>query len=46
MNDAMYDQPVLQSYGDDHYQRLKAAHSKYDPDDLFSTRQKGFTFTT
>ncbi|PHH88798.1 hypothetical protein CDD83_7047 [Cordyceps sp. RAO-2017] len=45
MNDAMADQKVLQSYGEDNYQRLKAIHQKYDPDDFFSTRQGGFKFT-
>ncbi|KAJ9150677.1 FAD-binding, type 2 [Pleurostoma richardsiae] len=46
MNDAMYDQPVLQSYGEATYQKLKSTHAKYDPEGFFSQRQKGFTFTT
>lgn len=45
MNDAMYDQKVLQSYGEETYQRLKATHSAYDPAGFFATRQKGFGFT-
>lgn len=44
MNDAMYDQDVLQSFGWPIYQRLKWTHEKYDPTGFFSTRQGGWTF--
>lgn len=46
MNDAMYDQQVLQSYSAETYDRLRYPHSIYDPARFFSARQKGFTFTT
>lgn len=46
MNDAMYDQKVLESYGDATYNRLKATHEAYDPEGFFATRQGGWTFTT
>ncbi|KJZ71392.1 hypothetical protein HIM_09233 [Hirsutella minnesotensis 3608] len=45
MNDAMSDQKVLKSYGDEVYQRLKVIHKKYDPEGFFSTRQGGFHFS-
>ncbi|RDA86152.1 hypothetical protein CP532_3044 [Ophiocordyceps camponoti-leonardi (nom. inval.)] len=43
MNEAMDDQPVLQSYGDETHRALKAFQRKYDPAGLLSTRQGGFT---
>lgn len=44
MNDTMHHQPVLQSYDDDIYQRLKSTHYWYDPKDFFAKRQGGFKF--
>lgn len=44
MNDAMYNQDVLRSYGDATFDRLKAAAAEYDPTGFFSTRQKGWGF--
>jgi FAD/FMN-containing dehydrogenase len=46
MNDAIEGQKVLESYGEDTYQRLKGIADSYDPEGLFSTRQNGFTFST
>ncbi|RDA94226.1 hypothetical protein CP533_0580 [Ophiocordyceps camponoti-saundersi (nom. inval.)] len=43
MNEAMDDQPVLQSYGHETHGRLKVFQQRYDPAGLFSTRQGGFT---
>lgn len=45
MNDAIYSQEVLQTYGNKSYERLKATHQKYDPNGFFATRQDGFKFT-
>ncbi|VUC32592.1 unnamed protein product [Clonostachys rosea] len=45
MNDAISGQDVLKSYGDATYNRLKSTHAAYDPEGLFSGRQKGFTFS-
>lgn len=42
LNDAMYDQPVLQSYRD--YEKFKALQKSVDPQGLFSTRGGGFKF--
>ncbi|PHH78673.1 hypothetical protein CDD80_6485 [Ophiocordyceps camponoti-rufipedis] len=44
MNHAMYDQKVLQSYGNETYGRLKAIQKRYDSAGLFSKRQGGFHF--
>lgn len=44
MNDGMYDQPVLQSYGDGNYQRMKTIQRSVDPAGLLATRQGGFRF--
>lgn len=46
MNDAMYDQDVLRSYGNTTYDRLKATHEMYDPKGFFATRQGGFKFSS
>ncbi|KAJ6437126.1 FAD-binding, type 2 [Purpureocillium lavendulum] len=46
MNDAMYDQDVLRSYGNTTYDRLKATHDAYDPEGFLSTRQGGFKFSS
>lgn len=45
MNDAMADQPVLQSYGSDTYNRLKSVQKEYDQMGVFPQRTKGFKFT-
>lgn len=45
MNDAMYDQPVLQGYGSATYQRLKAVQKDYDPIGFFPGRTSGFKLT-
>jgi hypothetical protein len=45
MNDAMADQPVLQSYGDATYQRLKNIQEAYDMLGLFRHQTNGFKFT-
>jgi FAD/FMN-containing dehydrogenase len=42
MNDAMYDQPVFQSYKD--YAKFRALQRQVDPDGLFSTRAGGFKY--
>ena len=42
LNDAMYDQPVLQSYRE--YEKFKALQKSVDPNGLFSTRSGGFKF--
>ncbi|KAF7569057.1 GlcD FAD FMN-containing dehydrogenase [Pyrenophora tritici-repentis] len=42
MNDAMWDQPVLQSYRD--YEKFKALQKSVDPNGFFSTRSGGFKF--
>lgn len=46
MNDAMYDQTVLQSYGHENYRRLKSIAKDVDPDGFLATRQGGFKFDT
>ena len=46
MNDAMYDQDVLRSYGNTTYDRLKATHEMYDTKGFFATRQGGFKFSS
>ncbi len=45
MNDAMADQPVLQNYGNDTYNRLKSVQKKYDQIGVFPRRTNGFKFT-
>lgn len=45
MNDAMYDQQVLQGYGADTYQRLKVVQKEYDPIGFFPGRTGGFKLT-
>ena len=45
LNDAMYDQKPLQSYGEANYERLKRIQKKYDPSGLFPGRTGGFKFT-
>jgi len=42
MNDASADQPVLQSYGDAIYQRLKSVQKEYDQIGVFPQRTNGF----
>ncbi|RCI16020.1 hypothetical protein L249_1970 [Ophiocordyceps polyrhachis-furcata BCC 54312] len=42
MNEAMDDQPVLQSYGHETHMALKVFQQRYDPTGLLSTRQGGF----
>jgi hypothetical protein len=44
MNDAMYDQQVLQGYGPASYQRLQGIQKAYDPIGFFS-RTSGFKLT-
>lgn len=44
LNDAMFDQLPLQSYGGDNYEVLKSTQGKYDPEGLWATRQGGFKF--
>jgi len=38
MNDAMYDQDPLHSYGESTYERLKGIQQPVDPSRLFATR--------
>lgn len=45
LNDAMYDQLPLQSYGAATYDKLKTIQKTYDPNGLFPTRTGGFKFT-
>jgi hypothetical protein len=45
LNDAMYDQKPLQSYGQETYEQLKGIQEAYDPAGLFPTRTGGFKFT-
>ena len=45
MNDGMYDQQVLQSFGPDNYARLKAIQQKYDPVGFFPGRTGGFKYS-
>lgn len=42
MNDAMYDQEVLQGYGNSTYARLKSIQRWYDPSGMFTSRTNGF----
>lgn len=42
MNDAMFDQQVLQGYGSRSYQRLQAVKKAYDPIGFFTNRTGGF----
>lgn len=42
INDAMYDQPVMQSYRD--YEKFKTLQQSVDPNGLFSTRTGGFKY--
>ena len=42
MNDAMYDQAVLASYGDGNYERLKEIQTKYDPSGFIASHTNGF----
>jgi hypothetical protein len=44
LNDAMYDQKPLQSYGHDTYDKLKSIQQKYDPAGFFPSRTGGFKF--
>ncbi|PHH66888.1 hypothetical protein CDD81_5240 [Ophiocordyceps australis] len=46
MNDAMYDQDPLVSYGRENYRRLRAIKIKYDNADFFGRQQLGFRFST
>ena len=45
MNDAMFDQNVLQWYGNETYQRLKDIQKAYDPIGFFPDRTRGFKLT-
>ncbi|KJX98909.1 FAD-binding domain-containing protein [Zymoseptoria brevis] len=45
MNDAMYNQDPLRSYGAATYDRLKQIQRERDPNGLFSKRAGGFKFT-
>lgn len=42
MNNAMYRQDVLRSYGNATSRRLEAIRRRYDPTGFFSRRQGGF----
>jgi hypothetical protein len=44
LNDAMYDQKPLESYGQATYDRLKGIQKAYDPSGLFPSRTGGFKF--
>lgn len=44
LNDAMYDQKPLQSYGQSTYERLQSIQKKYDPSGFFLGRTGGFKF--
>jgi hypothetical protein len=44
MNDAMYNQDPLQSYGEETYNRLAQIQKQVDPLGLFSKRTKGWKF--
>lgn len=46
MNDGMFDQQVLQSYGAATYQKMKQVQISRDPNGFFSKRQGGFKFST
>ncbi|KAL9084013.1 MAG: hypothetical protein Q9165_008289 [Trypethelium subeluteriae] len=45
-NDGMFDQQVLQSFGNSTYQQLKTIQQRRDPNGFFSQRQGGFKFST
>lgn len=45
MNDAMYDQKPLQSYGAETYARMKTVRDQVDPGNFFVKRTGGFKFT-
>lgn len=45
MNDAMYNQDPLRSYGGATYNKLKAIQQKRDPNGFFSKRTGGFKYT-
>jgi hypothetical protein len=42
LNDAMWDQPVMQSYKD--YEKFKTLQKSVDPNGLWSTRAGGFKY--
>ena len=44
LNDAMYDQPVLQSYGEGNNAALRAIQRKWDPEGFLAERTGGFKF--
>lgn len=44
LNDAMFDQKPLQSYGQANYNRLKSIWQSVDPAGFWSTRMNGFKF--
>ena len=45
LNDAMYDQKPLQSYGQRNFDQLKSIQQKYDPSGFFPGRTGGFKYT-
>ena len=45
LNDAMYDQKPVQSYGNKTFQKLKEIQQERDPKGLFSKRTGGFKYT-
>jgi hypothetical protein len=45
-NDAQTGQPVLASYGQESFDRLKSIHEQYDPNDLFLLQTGGLKFWT
>jgi len=45
LNDAMYDQTPLQSYGRSNYEKLKAIQKSVDPEGFFPGRTGGFKYT-
>ncbi|CAK3906897.1 FAD-binding domain-containing [Lecanosticta acicola] len=45
MNDAMYNQDPVRSYGEATYAKLKAIQEQRDPEGFFSRRAGGFKFT-
>jgi hypothetical protein len=45
LNDAMYDQKPLESYGQANYDRLKSIQEAYDPSGLFPSRTGGFKYS-
>jgi hypothetical protein len=44
LNDAMFDQQPLRSYGESTFERLGRIQKAYDPEGLFPRRTKGFKF--